>query len=251
MAAPTYVKASTGSTDAGGAWTHTCAAPAASGRLMILQVIQTVVTGTVTVSSVTNMNNLAGTANVMTTGPALTTANLKLYTFLGRSTGTSAPVVTGGNSGTDDIYIRCYEFNNCSAGTTLASVIENVSPGASLSTSGDTSTVNGCDVTTCGPNRMCLNLIGCKNDNAIGPITGMAGGTWAEIVAEYSSAVGSPDGMLSCQYANLATDGTVSGGSVVMTGATPWNWGNIGFAIVGSSEIYNYSKTGRGQEHNP
>jgi len=40
MAAPTYITASTGSTDAGGAWSHTAAAPSAAGNILIVQVVQ-------------------------------------------------------------------------------------------------------------------------------------------------------------------------------------------------------------------
>ena len=56
MAAPTYVKASTGTTDASGAWSHTGMTPAAAGNIIILQVLVDGTTaGIPTVTSVTNI----------------------------------------------------------------------------------------------------------------------------------------------------------------------------------------------------
>jgi hypothetical protein len=129
MAAPTFVAASTGSTDATGAWAHTCAAPAAAGNLLVLQVLADGTNASVpTVTSATNMENLAGTDNAWTSvgrfnvgSPTAATQEI----LLGRSLSTSAPVVTGANVGGDDVYVRCYEFTNVNTGTTLITIIEN------------------------------------------------------------------------------------------------------------------------------
>ena len=254
MTIPSFVAATAGGTDATGAWSYTCTAAGAAGRLMILHVMQcgTSANNAVTVSSVTNIENLAGTDNVMTalaaTGTGFGSAVVGYhYLFLGRSLGTSAAVITGGNSGSDDLYFRMYEFQNASTGTTLATVIENATLGAALSAAATNQTISDVGVTTLGPNRLCCQFVCNDNDNTIGPFTGETGGDWAEATAEFSSATGT-DGMLSLQTANMVTAGTVDGGTVAMGGATPWSHGVLGLAIRGVSEPYYLSKAGFGAE---
>ena len=227
MAAPTFVAASTGATDAGGAWTATCHAPGAAGRIIILQVLQDDVNigdatpGSVTVTSITNAENLAGTDNVLTfigefqTGLASGINGYQLL-WIGRSLSTSAPVVTGANSSTNDVYWRFYEFQDGNTGTTLAAVIENGSAGATT-TSQDTSvTASDASVQTLGADRLALNFVAVDDDNAIAVFTGESGGDWTEAVAEYADGTGT-DGAIQLQIAAMASAGTIDGGTASIT----------------------------------
>ena len=252
MALPALKTASAGATDAGGAWSYTLST-GASGDFVIVQVQQcgTSANNAVTVTSVTNMNALAGTANVMTalaaTGYAVGSATAGYqYLFFGRLSSTTAAVITGGNSGADDIYVRAYSFTGVNAGTTLAAVLENVTAGAVVNGAATDQTVTDSSVTTLEEERLALNFICNPNDNTIGPMTGMSGGTWAEAVAEYSSATGT-DGMLSLQSAAMTAKGVIDGGSVSLGGATPWSWGNIGFALRPAAMVH--TTAGFGREH--
>jgi hypothetical protein len=208
LAAPSFIAASTGTTDTGGAWSHTTAAPGAAGRLIIVHVLQdgNAAGGVaVSISSATNVTNLAGAANSFTSlgsffvGPVLTPTAYH-YLFMGRSTGTSAIVITGANSQTDDIYIRAYEFSNVSTGTTADLVYENASAG-SLALGGATSgTIADVSVQTLGPDRLALNFIAINDDNAQAAFTGETGGDWTEAVAEYADS-GGTDGSIGLQIA--------------------------------------------------
>ena len=240
MAAPSFIAASTGAVDTGGAWSYTCAAPGAAGRLIIVQVLQDGVSATsaISVTSVTNMEDLAGTDNVMT----LIASNQVVgdapagyqHLFCGRSLSTSAPVITGANSTTDDIYVRAYEFSNVNTGTTLASIIEN---GISLTANQRvdiSATILNCPVTTNGPDRLACNFIAINDDNALGSFTGETGGDWT-LVADYGTATGT-DGEIALQTATMVSAGTIDGGSY--TYADTDTWGNIGFALIGTTPSY-------------
>lgn len=128
MAAPSFVQASTGATDATGAFTFTGVAGTA-GNVVILQIL---IDGTGAISwgtlSATNIEDLAGTDNQWTligtynVGSA-TVAQQRLY--IGRLINASAPTFTASaNTSGDDVYGRMYEFANVSTGTTLDAVIE-------------------------------------------------------------------------------------------------------------------------------
>jgi hypothetical protein len=128
MAAPTFVTASTGATDATGAWTATSSAPGAAGRILILHVLQDGTAASPTVTSITNAEDLSGTDNVLTyigefnVGSAVAGSQ---HLWIGRSLSTSAAVATGANAGGDDLYYRYYEFTDVNIGTSLEDVIEN------------------------------------------------------------------------------------------------------------------------------
>lgn len=244
MTIPSFVTASPGATDAGGAWSYTGTAAGAAGRLMMLHVLQAGVAGgagAITVTSVTNIESINGFDNVFSggSGYALGGTSGYHYVWMGRSLNTTAPVVTGANSGADDVYVRMYEFQNVATSLAEEEVLDgtpSLGPGFNFTTtSGTTSSVTDGEVTTRGPNRLAINCIACRNDNTIGPFTGMTGGTWAEAVAEYSSATGT-DGMLSLQTADMVTTGVINGGSVTMGGATPWDWSAVGFSLRGVGE---------------
>lgn len=232
MAAPVYVTASTGSTDAGGAWTHTAAAPGAAGRVLIVQVVQDGTgANTISVDSVTNAEALDGTDGVLTSigefniGSAVAASQ---HLWIGRSLNTSAMVITGGNTGTDDLYIRVYEFSGVSTGTTLATVIENVTAGATTTGAGTSTTVADAAVTTMGPNRLALNFIGFNDDltGFTGSFTSETGGDWTS-VASYGTSTGT-DGALNLNTATIAAAGTIDGGTMTITSMA---WGCVGFAL--------------------
>lgn len=239
MAAPSYITASTGSTDASGAWTHTSAAPGAAGRVLIVQVLQDGTNaGIPNITSVTNAENLAGTANVLTkigqfdVGSAVAAFQ---HLWIGRSLSTSAMVITGSNSGGDDVYVRVYEFSDVSTGTTLATVIENGTAGATVNNAGTSNTAADLAMTTLGPDRMGLDFLAINDDNAAGSmLTGSPpGGEGWITAATYASATGT-DGSINL-YRSFAIaaagTGTASTANIVDSDA----WGVVGFALIGTT----------------
>jgi len=236
MAAPSLVTSSAGATDAGTGWSYTGTGAGAAGRLMLLHVLQDGSTsaGAVSVTSVTNIENLAGTDNVMTAVTAGTTVGSPTVAYhgfwLGRSLNTTAPVVTGGNTTSDDIYIRMYEFENVSAGTTVATVIENGVAAYEFSRSTDTTVVQ-VSTTTNGPDRLAISLVAINDDaTGIAAYTGTSGGTWT-MAASYETATGT-DGTLALMTATMASAGTISGGTATITSDA---WGTLGFALIGTT----------------
>jgi len=172
MAAPSYVNAGTGATDAGGAWSYTCQASAAAGRVFIVQILQDgTTTGAVTSVVGTNIENLGGTDNVWTAvavnqAVGSSTAALQ-HIYIGRALSTSAPTISGANSTSEDLYIRSYQFTDVSTGTTLATVIENGTAGATANGVATSNTAADTGVTTLGVDRLALNLVGVGDDNGI------------------------------------------------------------------------------------
>lgn len=241
MVAPSFVAASTGTTDATGAWSHTCMAPGAAGRLIIFQIFQDGTAGEVAPDTFTNITALDGTANSMTPleptpapsgwtdGSATSFFNL----WVGRSTGTSAPVISGPNVGGNDLYMRAYEFQNANTGSTIDDVFENDNVAATLfdngtRTAGTDASIESCTVITLGPDRLACNFIGVNDDNAVADFTGETGGDWALAVAAYVES-GGTDATIALQIAAMASAGTISGGSLTMAVADPWVV--AGFAI--------------------
>lgn len=128
MAIPAFVTASTGTTDATGAWTHTSTAPGEAGRILLVHLLQDGTNAAPTITSVTNAEDLAGADNVLTyvgAFPVGDPAAAYQHLWIGRSLSTSAMVITGANAGGDDVYVRVYEFSGVSTGTTLTTVMEN------------------------------------------------------------------------------------------------------------------------------
>lgn len=221
MSAPFFVQASTGATDATGAFTFTGTAVGTVGDIVILHIV---VDGTGAISwgtlSATNINALDGTANTWTLigtfniGSA-TNAQHRLY--IGRRTSaSSAPTfTTTANTSGDDVYGRMYDFGGVSAGTTLATVIENSSAGGTASEVGTSATIADAGVTTLGSDRLALNFVGGNDDNLIDTFAGMTGGVWAEAVAEYAEA-GGTDAVLQLQVSHLGE--VESGGTFTNAG---------------------------------
>lgn len=231
-----FVKATAGETDATGPWSYTITAPAAAGNLIIVQVFQdaTSANNAISITSATNVENLAGTDNVFTalaaTGSDVGSAAAGYqYIFIGRALNLSAIVITGGNSGADDIYIRAYEFSGVVKGTTLATVIENSTAGSFANGAGTSTTCADTGVTTLGADRLALNFVALADDAmGLAAFAGQSGGTWALPVAIYETATGT-DATLGLNTAPIAVAGTINGGTDAITSIA---WGVIGFALI-------------------
>jgi hypothetical protein len=100
--------------------------------------------------------------------------------------------------------MRSYLFRDVSTGTTLATVIENVTAGATVNGAGTSATVADSGVTTLGPDRLALQFTAINDDNAQTIFTGagLSGGIWAEAVAEYADS-GGTDGSIGLQTAAI------------------------------------------------
>jgi hypothetical protein len=246
VAAPTWVASSTGGADISGAWTATCHAPGAADRIIILQFIADGTNASYpTISSTTNIKDLAGTSGAWTRVTAAAGENVgnakaaSQHVYMGRSTSTSAPVVTGANVGGDDVFWQFHEFQTVNTGSTLASVIENGSAGAIVNVAGTSSVCEDAGVTTLGPDRLAVNLVALNDDFVVLAFTGMTGGTWARN-AEMSSATGT-DAALGLMTAAMASAGTINGGTRDHGGGAGIAWGTVGFALIGTTAATAYA----------
>lgn len=241
MAAPTFVQACTGTTDATGPFQFGLvgqwSANPTVGNVVILHILQDGTGANITMSSGTNVEDLAGTDDTWTsigTFNVGSAAVAKHHLWIGRVfTSAAALVFTGGNSAGDDVYGRIYEFTNCNTGTALSDVIENGSAGSTASAAQTSATIADVGVTTLGPDRLALNFVAGNDDNALDAFTGMSGGTWAEAVAEYADS-GGTDGVIGLQTAAMASAGTIDGGTDGWADGTD-GWGVVGFALIGTT----------------
>ena len=241
MAAPSYGSAAPGATDAGDAWTYTCSTGGiVAGSVIIVQIIQDGTTaGAISAVVGTKIYDLAGTNGVWTAVAVQTpvgsgTAALQ-HIYIGRWDGTTgSPIISGANSTSEDLYIRAYRFQDVSTGTTLATVIENATAGATVNSVGTSNTASDTGVQTLGSDRLALNFVAVNDDNAIAQFSGMSGGTWTEI-AEYAESSGT-DGAIQLQYCSMASAGTIDGGTASITDSDAW--GVIGFALIGTTASY-------------
>lgn len=249
MAAPSFVEALAGETDAGGNWSFGGLAGWPSGLnngdIVIAQILQDGTTNAA-LGGFTggNIKPLAGGADGWTQIPgplangswAVGSSEEALqFLFIGRSTGlgaTGTTTIAGTNSTSEDLYCRLYRFANVSTGTTLATVIENATAGNATNDVGTSNTASDTAVQTLGPDRLALNFVGVNDDNAISNFTGMSGGTWSQPVSPYADA-GGTDGAIGICNATMATAGTIDGGtgSIVDIDA----WGVVGFALIGTT----------------
>lgn len=236
QAAIGYVTASTGAADATGAWSYTTSAPSAAGNLIIIQVLQDANTSAtpISISSATNVEDLAGTDNVFTslsTGNAVGSGTIagRQHLFIGRALNTSAIVITGANSTADDIFVRAYEFSGVAKGTTLSAVIENSTAGTATNGAGTSTTCSDTAVVTLGADRLALNFVAITDDATnLAAFAGETGGDWALATAIYETATGT-DGTLGLMSATVASAGTIDGGSDAITSLP---WGVVGFALI-------------------
>lgn len=207
MAAPSFVQASTGATDATGAFSFTGSATGTIGDIVIVHVgidgSGAISWGTI---SGTNIQSLAAVNNTWTEiGTFHSGAAVQQRLFIGRRTSSSsAPTFSASaNTSGNDVYGRMYEFTNVSTGTTLATVIENSTAGGTT-TSGVTSsdTASNAAVTTLGPDRLALNFVAVNDDNSISAFTGESGGNWVLPASPYADA-GGTDGAIALQASYL------------------------------------------------
>lgn len=232
MAAPTYVTASTGTTDATGPWAHTSAAPGAAGRVLLVQALQDGTAADISITSVTNAENLAGTDNVLTSigefaiGSAVAASQ---HLWIGRSLSTSAMVITGANAGGDDVYVRVYEFQDVNTGTTLADVIENGTAGSTVNSAGTGTTAQDSAVVTLGADRLALQLFAANDDVSLDALS--SDGNWT-LQTEYASATGT-DGAIGIYPLAAPTAGTYGGADTFTIVSAAW--GVVGFALIGTT----------------
>lgn len=234
MAAPSYRSSSSGQTDAGGTWSFTLAAGAVNGSFLIIQMLQDGATsGAVALTSSTHIFDLAGSAGATYLGAFAVGASSEAiqHIWIGRTDSTGC-TIGGTNSTSEDLYVVCHAFDNVSAGTTLGTVIENGSAGATANGTGTSNTAADTGITTLGPDRLALNLIAVNDDNAIATLSGQTGGTWAEAITEYAEASGT-DGAIALDIATISSAGTINGGTASVTDSDAW--GVVGFALIGTT----------------
>ena len=249
MAAPTFLGASNGNTDAASPGVISMSGSPGSGlagNVFIAQVIQEGTTAGISVNwanALDNYSDLAGTVDVATfigTFNIGSPATALMHLWIGRMRTENQgadPAVTG--YGSEDIYCRMYFFSNVSSGTSLATVIENGTAGTATGAAGTSATIADVGVVTLGADRLALNFVGGDDDNALDAFTGMSGGTWAEAVAEYADSAGT-DAVLGLQTAAMASAGTINGGTDGWADATD-GWGVVGFALIGTTAAASFA----------
>jgi len=243
MAAPSFLEAGTGQTDAGGAWALTTGLSVADGNVIIFQLLQDGTTNGAVVMDGVNpaLANLAGTTSALTlipgpnadsSWPIGSAATGRQFLWIGRAAGGSTNAgISGTNSTSEDLYLRCYEFTNVSTGTTLATVIENGTAGNANNGAATSTTCSDTAVTTLGADRLACNFVGLSDDlMGLAVFTGMTGGTWGNFQI-YEEASGT-DATVAAEFATMATAGTIDGGSDTITSI---GWGVVGFALIGTT----------------
>ena len=238
MAAPTFVQAATGATDAGGTWSYGASANStAVGNLFVAQILQDGTTnGAITGVVGITIEDLTGTDDLWTqviggnadgSFPVGSAAAGRQFLWLGRSINLGTPIILGENSTSEDLYMRMYEFTNVSTGTTIATVLENGTAGATPNGAATSATVADTGVTTLGVDRLAVNFGAITDDaSGIALFAGATGGTWAHFQS-YESASGT-DGTVFFEDAAMASAGTINGGTDTIVSLP---WGVVGFAL--------------------
>ena len=111
---------------------------------------------------------------------------------------------------------RMYQFRGWLQDATWANNFEGAGTGEGID-----ETIEQPSITTTDVDRLCVALVAVIDDNALDAFTGMTGGTWAEPVAEFTTALGN-DHAIGIQTATLAAAGTISGGVDTMAVADAW-----------------------------
>ena len=232
MAAPAYAGRGIGETDAASPVTTISGRVATVGNVVILQILQDGPTAGLTLDFVDDVEDLAGTANTMTSIGAFPvgspTAALQ-HLWIGRATAAAIAGADVSGYASEDIYVLFWEFSDVNTGTTLADVIENGTAGNATNGAGTSDTILDTAVTTLGADRLALNFVAVNDDNALDAFTGMTGGTWGEPGVEYADAAGT-DGAIGLQTAAMASAGTIDGGTLTMAASDAW--GVVGFALI-------------------
>jgi hypothetical protein len=221
VAAPVFVAAGAGAERLTTGTVSVTKATCTAGNLVIFHNFFSADTGDGGFTNFANVQALDGTIN--TTTALINAVNRQVLLARVTADGTCSADLSIGASGDDGVG-RIYEFSSVSAGTTLASVVENgtgtnVELGFSAST-----TINDSDVTTNGIDRVALNFVNVRSAAAIGAFTGETGGDWTEQVAEYSGTTL----MISLQSSPMPAAGVIDGGTITITSAY---WVTIGTAL--------------------
>ena len=236
MAAPTFVQAGTGQAVLTiGVTVDIPTAGTVAGDILILQAGKSGTGAQPTLTSITNIESLSGTDNSMTVitaseQPTGGASDGEHNLWIGRIIATNTATSLVFNTPAADNYVRLYQFTGVNAGTTLNDVVENDTADFSNGTPLTQAQINDTAVVTNGADRLACQFVSVIDDNAVGPFTGMSGGTWAEAVAEYASSAGNPDGCIQLQTATIAAAGTIDGGSYTMAASD--HWGVIGLALI-------------------
>lgn len=234
MAAPAFVAAGTGAVITASSGTVGGHTPSA-GNIVILQVLVDGASSGLSISGGgSNFESLAGTDGELTHITGLPLANAvgsptagDQYLGIGRALGGA---LTSGTLTTDtqDMYGRWYEFSGVHTGTSLSDVIENSSAGSMANGAGTGTSVSDTGVTTLGADRLACNFYAVNDDNAVPDFTGESGGDWT-VQASFASATGT-DGAIGLLLAEIASAGTINGGSSSMSASD--GWGVVGFALI-------------------
>jgi hypothetical protein len=251
MALPALVQAGAGATITGASGTPSMSGVTV-GNVVVLQVL--VDTNNVALpafGTVTGIEDLNGSAGAMTRGDGSgvgSPAAGAMTPAFGRATATTVSVIVNTPGSGEDIYCRLYEFSGVRTdnGATTSAICENGADSNGLVIGAGTGTaISDVAVTTNGADRLAVNLIGVNDDNVVDAFTGMTGGTWVEPVAEYKDATGT-DGCIAIMTADMASAGTIDGGTYTMAASD--GWGVIGFAFIPGASGSTYTKTGFAKE---
>lgn len=244
MAAPTFVGAGTLAIWQSGAAVTLSKTSCTAGNIIFVHVLIDG-TDTVTLSSITNISNLAGSAGALD--------NIETNDFIIGNPGAAEAMIQVGRatangtcsvgiaSGGVDLYGIIWECTGASTGTTQPTVMENGSvvfdgsfPTDAITTRATSGTLGDHDVVTNGPDRLALNFISVNDDNQAffdtEAFTGQSGGTWV-CRGGFGSSTGT-DGSVGLQSAAMASAGTIGGGSLAMDSDA---WGVVGLALIGTT----------------
>lgn len=205
-----------------------------NGDFVILQVLRDGTASAVTLGTVPGVESLTGSLDTMTNTQTGDAVLHRQILWMGRvydaTQLTTATVTTGG----DDLYCRAYVFFRVisranASGTACFVGGPTGAQGVSSSSNGTSTTITDAAVTTAEADCLALNFISVNDDNAVGTLTGMTGGTWDDsFTGTFSSATGT-DGLIGLQLADMASAGTIDGGSYAMSASDDWLV--IGFAL--------------------
>lgn len=238
MAVPVLVQAGAGNTITTGSGT-TSITGCTAGNLVMFHFVTDGTAFDLSNGAHTNWENLAGTPSAHSTivNAAAVGATAAHSLYLGRVTadGTVSQAQTVGASG-EDIFARFYEFSGVSKGTTVATVCENTYVtnvgGIYTDVSGTSTSIANAPVKTTVADGLALNFVSVNANQAVSAFTGMTGGTWAEVVAEYVA--GGTVATMQLQSASMPSPATIDGGSLTITSAA---WGVLGLSLIPSTAL--------------
>jgi hypothetical protein len=185
----------------------------AAGDLLIVMVSIRATGGTADVSGYTQI----------ATHRMGTTSNGEFYIFgkIADGTETGSVTITFPNDFGVTKMARCYRFKNNNS-TSVVAAIESVASGQGTST-----TYAAQSVTSTVNLALAVQFVAVADDNVTGSFTGESGGDYTEDATHVYT--GGTGGAHSVQTAELATAGSITGGTYVMAASDPW--GVIGLVI--------------------